>query len=254
MSTRSAARSTSSRSTPRSHHKFSYGRVFGDQGRPSTAIQASGTFGKLSGIIVHGVQGTYGVFSPTQIAQTGAIADGNLTTANLQGIVDSVSANYKLNNDLAKIHYALSPATSLTLTALSATSWDDKTGNGDNNFSPPQYVAYTEAPFLGKGGCAATQVPIITNARTRLHGTERIRSNRFRSRRRRIGHVAGTSKSRLRRPISHADRRTRGRARLVRRQLRAGLQPRRVVDLMRFPTVLDIIVDSTIRIARTARA
>ncbi len=64
----------------------------GDQGRLSTALQASGTFGKLSAIIVHGVQGTYGAFSPTKIAQTGTIStDGDLTTANLQGIVDSVS-------------------------------------------------------------------------------------------------------------------------------------------------------------------
>ncbi len=137
---------------------------FGDQGRLSTALQASGTVGKFSGILVHGVQGTYGVFSPTSIAQTGTILNGNLTTANLHGIVDSVSGNYKLNNDLAKVRYAFSPATSLTLTAFSATSWDDKTGNGDNNFSPPEYVAYNAQRNLGKGGCASTQVPITTDA------------------------------------------------------------------------------------------
>jgi outer membrane receptor protein involved in Fe transport len=138
----------------------------GDQGRLSTALQASGTFGKLSAIILHGVQGTYGVFAPTKIAQTGTISSsgGNLTTANLQGIVDSVSGNYKLNNDLAKIHYAVSPATSLTLTAFSATSWDDKTGNGDNNFSPPVYVAYNAQKLLGRGGCAPTQIPITTDS------------------------------------------------------------------------------------------
>lgn len=78
---------------------------FGDQGRLSTTFQASGTFGKLSGILLHGVQGTYGVFSPTKFAQTGTISNGTLTTANLQGIVESVSGNYKLNNDLAKIRY-----------------------------------------------------------------------------------------------------------------------------------------------------
>jgi outer membrane receptor for ferrienterochelin and colicin len=136
----------------------------GDQGRLSTALQASGTFGKVSAILLHGIQGTYGVFAPANVAQTGAIASGDLTTANLRGIVDSVSGDYKLTNDLAKLRVAFSPGTSLTLTGLSATSWSDRTGNGDNNFNPPQYVEYTEQKFLGTGGCTKTNVPIVTDA------------------------------------------------------------------------------------------
>jgi len=57
-----------------------------------------------------------------------------------------------------------SPATSLTLTAFSATSWDDKTGNGDNNFSPSEYVAYTAQQYLGMGACSKSQVPITTDS------------------------------------------------------------------------------------------
>jgi hypothetical protein len=135
----------------------------GDQGRLSTSLQASGTVGKLSAIFLHGIQGTYGVFSPANIAQTGAISNGNFTTANLRGVVDSVSGNYKLNNDLGKIRYAFSPTTSLTLTALSATSWSDRTGNGDNVFSPPQYVAFYAQKGLGTGGCTKADVPIVTD-------------------------------------------------------------------------------------------
>jgi len=137
----------------------------GDQGRISTALQASGTSGKFSGILVHGVQGAYGVFPPANIAQTGTISSsgGNLTTANLHGIVDAVSGNYLLNNDLAKVRFAFSPTTSITLTGLSATSWDDQTGNGGNNFSPPQYVAYNAQQRLGTGGCTTTEVPIVTD-------------------------------------------------------------------------------------------
>ena len=136
----------------------------GDQGRLSTALQASGTLDKLSAIVVHGSQGTYGVFAPANVAQTGAIANGDLTTGNLHGIVDSVSGDYKLTNDLAKLRVAISPATSLTLTALSATSWSDRTGNGDNNFNPPQNVEFTGQKVVGTGGCTKTEIPTVTDA------------------------------------------------------------------------------------------
>jgi len=47
-----------------------------------------------------------------------------------------VDMGFFANTDLAKLRYSFTPSTVLTLSALSNTTWDDKTGNGDNDYNP----------------------------------------------------------------------------------------------------------------------
>lgn len=111
----------------------SFTQGIGNYGRMQSSLQLTGTAGRLGYAVVSGVTGTYGNFSPQQIAQTGLLGN-DLTSTNRALNTYNVSANYLLRNDLLKLRYAFSPGTSLTLTGYSGISWDDKSGNGDNDF------------------------------------------------------------------------------------------------------------------------
>ncbi|MGH7757400.1 MAG: hypothetical protein ACREM8_14105, partial [Vulcanimicrobiaceae bacterium] len=69
---------------------------------------------------------------------------------------------YLLRTGLLKLRYALSPATTLTLTGYSGTSWDDKSGNGDNDFLMFDQQLYTGTRTIAGGGSAITD-PATTN-------------------------------------------------------------------------------------------
>src|SRR5579872_1626117 len=125
--------------TAQPHGELQYG--FGNYGKQLFGMTATGTSGKIGYAVAYGVTGTYGNFQGAIIPQTG-LTGTNFTTANIQGNTYWVSANYNLRNALAKLRYTFSPSSSLTLTGYSATSWDDKTGNGDNDF-----VTYQKALF-----------------------------------------------------------------------------------------------------------
>lgn len=114
---------------------------YGTDGRQLSAAQTAGTLGKVGWVFLHGVQGAYGDFPGAVIPQTG-LRGNDWTTPTFQGISYFVSGNYVLRNDLAKIQYSFSPATQLTLSGYSATSWDDKTGEGDNDFITPEFQLY----------------------------------------------------------------------------------------------------------------
>ncbi len=139
-----AERSTFKRSIRQFGHRRNSADGAGDQGLQLFSAQTTGTFGKLGYAFVHGVNGTYGVFPGQIIPQTGA-RGSDLTAATLAGDTYFVSGDVVLRNDLAKLRWSFSPTTSLTLTGYSATSWDDKTGNGDNDFITYDYARYQAA-------------------------------------------------------------------------------------------------------------
>jgi outer membrane receptor protein involved in Fe transport len=119
--------------------KVQYG--FGDQGKQLFDAQMTGTEGRFAYAILHGVVGTYGDFPTQDIAQTGARGN-DFTTQTLNNVTYPVSGNYDLRNDLAKLRFDFSPKSSLSFTAYSATSWDDKSGEGDNDFITYDYALY----------------------------------------------------------------------------------------------------------------
>ncbi len=139
---------------------------YGDEGAPLFTAQATGTVGKLGYVFLDGVNGTYGQFSPQVIAQTGARGN-DWTSPTFAADTYLVTGNVNLRNVLGKLVWSFSPKTSLTFTGYSATSWDDKTGNGDNDFITPEYALYQaqQSPncSLTPGG-PTNGVTVITDA------------------------------------------------------------------------------------------
>jgi outer membrane receptor protein involved in Fe transport len=123
----------------------------GTQGRAFTALRATGTEGKLGFALVHGVEGTYGAFPGETISQTG-LRGTDFTSAALSQLSYHVSGDYALRNDLAKFVYAPAPGTKVAVSAYDATSWADKTGEGDNDFNPYAYTL-ANAPVGASPSC-----------------------------------------------------------------------------------------------------
>ncbi|HXN08920.1 MAG TPA: TonB-dependent receptor [Candidatus Acidoferrales bacterium] len=114
---------------------------FAEQGKQVFGVQATGTSDKLGYAMAYGVTGTYGDFPRQIISQTG-LRGTNWTSAKLAGSTYEVTGDYMLRNFLGKMRYSFSPSTSLILTGYSATSLDDKTGNGDNDFISPEFATF----------------------------------------------------------------------------------------------------------------
>lgn len=123
----------------------------GSYGKQNFGVQATGTSDKLGYALSYGSTGTTGDFPGAIISQTGTRGT-NWDPTTLAGITYFVSGAYNLRNSLAKVRYSFSPGTSLTLTAYSATSYDNKTGNGDNDFITPELVQFNTTPNCTAGG------------------------------------------------------------------------------------------------------
>jgi len=115
----------------------------GYEGRRFTDIQATGTVlnEKLGYAVVHAVDGTYGPFK-SQARLQPALLSGNFSQANQTLYTYPTSQNYLLRNDLLKLRYKFSDATSFEATTLSANSFDDKSGNGDNCYYSEGFQLY----------------------------------------------------------------------------------------------------------------
>lgn len=123
----------------------------GSYGKLMTGVQVTGSADKLGYAFSHGVEGTHGLFQSEIITNSG-LNGSDIRAATYASNTYLVSSSYTLNNDLGKLTYAISPRTNLTLTAYSATSWDDKSGNGDNDFLSYQQNLYTTLKGLAANG------------------------------------------------------------------------------------------------------
>lgn len=124
----------------------------GNYGKATTALKATGTDGRLGYAFVDAVQGTYGNFNGQRVYQSGL--NGFLqapTPQTIAGLTYPVTADYLLRNGLAKFRYDTSPNSQLTLTGYTGTSWDDKSGNGDNDFNTFAYELYNVQQVAGTG-------------------------------------------------------------------------------------------------------
>ena len=127
---------------PTQRRTFTLSQSAGDQGRMQTVADATGTIGRLGYAASFGVAGTYGGFKPQVITQTGLL-NGDLTSANVAANTWLVSGNYVQRNDLLKLRYDINPSSSLQVTGMVATTWDDKTGEGDNDFITRDFAIYS---------------------------------------------------------------------------------------------------------------
>jgi len=113
---------------------------YGNQGKSLTNLQATGTINKIGYALVHAVEGSYGPYKPANRAQSNALGT-DISDANVLANTYTTSGNYLLRNDLIKLQYSINDKTQLTLSALDASSWDDKSGNGDNCYFNPSAQA-----------------------------------------------------------------------------------------------------------------
>jgi outer membrane receptor protein involved in Fe transport len=148
---------------------------YGDQGRAQTALNATGTAGRFSYALAGGVLGTYGMFAPGLVAQTGrpnnnsnasnggACTQGNdISACNLALNTYSVSQNSTLRAGLAKLRYDFSNNTTFTATLYASGQEADSTGNGDNDYLP--YDTRLAQIQSNPGNCALPGDPAGTTS------------------------------------------------------------------------------------------
>jgi len=127
----------------------------GNMGHSFSNFKATGTVGRFGYAIAHAVEGTYGPWKPAQRVQDSALASGSagpdFSSANIAANTYSTSGNYLLRNDLLKVRYGIDDKTQLTVTAFSANSWDDKSGNGDNCFNTNAIQLYNAQQTIAGG-------------------------------------------------------------------------------------------------------
>jgi len=124
---------------------------YGNQGIAQTVFQATGTLNNRFGYaLVHAVEGTYGPY-PTAVRPQNGLLGTDLSDANLSANTYTTSGNYLLHNDLLKLKYDFSEKTSLTASMLSANSWNDKSGNGDNCYFDNNLQLYTAQQIIAGG-------------------------------------------------------------------------------------------------------
>lgn len=139
--------------TPQTHALIEQGA--GSNGKALTGLQATGTADKLGFAFSHGVEGTYGLFTHSTIEQSGLLGT-DIRASNIAANTYEVSGTYVLRNDVGKLTYAFSPRTNFLVTLYSATSWDDKSGNGDNDNVSYGYNLYnTETGLAQNGGTSS---------------------------------------------------------------------------------------------------
>lgn len=127
----------------------------GNMGTSFSDFQATGTLGRFGYAVVHASEGSYGPWAPAQRVQAAALASGangpDFSSANIAANTYSTSGNYLLRNDLLKVRYGIDDKTQLTVTAFSANSWDDKSGNGDNCFNTNAIQLYNAQQTIAGG-------------------------------------------------------------------------------------------------------
>ncbi len=131
----------------------------GNNGKSMTAAQATGSVGKFGYAAAWGVEGTYGMFIPQVISQTGLLGN-NQTRANFYTNTWGVSGGYTLRDGLLKLAYNFDPTTNVTFTGYTGSSWDDKSGNGDTDNNTYGLLLYTQQQAIA--GAPGGVLPSIT--------------------------------------------------------------------------------------------
>lgn len=135
--------------SPTAKTEFNVLTGFGDQGRQESAATLTGSLGRLGFAFAGGTSGTYGLFSPGLVAQTGrpnnsgngqangaCTAGNDISRCNLALNTYDVSGNSLVKSGLGKLTYNLSNNTRAMATVYASGQISDSTGNGDNDYVP----------------------------------------------------------------------------------------------------------------------
>jgi hypothetical protein len=139
---------------------------FGTQGRRQTIVTAGGQAGRVGYAFETSVQGTWGNLKPGTFTQNGLLVGApknapyvaDASPSNIATNSYPVSGNYMLRTNLLKLRYDIAPATTLTATGYVATSWDDKSGEGDNDAYSPAYIGAQFDQLAGSSSCVNVKV------------------------------------------------------------------------------------------------
>ena len=130
-----------------------YLQQIGGYGLLSSAVDVTGSSGRFGYVAEAGYSGQTGQFNNVQLFQSarpsnlapGAVnppfvcgnSSGNDVSACNQGAETyAVSQATKNGTELAKLRYAITQGTTLSVSGYSTSQWSDSTGNGDNDFLP----------------------------------------------------------------------------------------------------------------------
>jgi outer membrane receptor for ferrienterochelin and colicin len=148
-----------------------YSQGFGTQGRLTNTLTATGTAGRWGYAFATGTQGTWGGFKPGTFTQNALLsAPANVSPANVAANTWPVDGDYLLRATLVKARYSIAPTTSITLTGYSATSWDNKTGQGDNDAYSPAFAGGLFDQSAGSTpGCGGVSVMVDNSGGTQCY-------------------------------------------------------------------------------------
>ena len=123
---------------------------YGTFSRLATVVQGTGTAGKLGFAAAAGV---YGLDGPLHNISTYAPATSFDPSSNAPAIVNAATyttdAAAVSRTGMAKLRYDLSPATNVSLTLFSSSYWENKTGNGDQDYQTYDYALAQGTSLLG---------------------------------------------------------------------------------------------------------
>jgi hypothetical protein len=122
---------------------------WGTFSKADTALQATGYLNRLGYAVAYGVGSVDGPFKNDYFYQPGAAYDPSATDPAVRALGvykdDSLAV---ARSGLVKLRYDLSSATHVTLTSLSSSYWEDKTGNGDGDYLTPTVALATGKQLL----------------------------------------------------------------------------------------------------------
>lgn len=155
-----------------------------------SAIDATGSLGKLGYALASAVQGSTGQFPGGYITQYGNMQSSatctlcsggsgtypDLSSANAAANTNFVSGAYTQRNTLLKLIYSPSSRTQILTSFFDAATWNDKTGNGDQDAISYPYALANANSILSGGNnnftyngapttCSSTTIAVVNNSK-----------------------------------------------------------------------------------------
>jgi outer membrane receptor for ferrienterochelin and colicin len=143
--------------SPTNTPQASFSQSFGTFNKLSSAFQDTGSLnsGKLGYAFAYGTQGLDGPFNHDVFYQASAAYDQYATDPNVRALgVYQDDTSFVNKSGLGKLVWNIGTKTHVTAAYLGSSEWDDKTGNGDNDYLPFQV-----ALAAGKANLAAASAP-----------------------------------------------------------------------------------------------
>jgi hypothetical protein len=136
---------------PTPENRLSFTQGVGTFGKDASNLVATGTYGRLGYAVSLGVAGLDGPYKDLYLYQPSVAYDPSATNPAVHNLgVFKVDSTAISRDAVFKLRYAFSNATSLTLTNVDSSYYEDKTGNGDLDYQTPHIALLTGEGLLAK--------------------------------------------------------------------------------------------------------